>query len=286
MGRLLRWLIVLVILGGGYWWAFVDGSLPDDASFNLDIAQVRKLADSLPGDKPTRVRYENVAAFRFFSGMLVAGDGWSGSMMPVYAYQVGYPDHTAIIDAAFDRKDGPPDFITRMYRRRRLRSRRAGADQGVADRDHARAHGSHRRRDGASGARFPAAGAARHAHAARASRAREARRISAGRPRRLQADGGDQGMAAVAPGMVVIAAPGHTPGSQMVYVKLADGRELLFLGDVVWHLRNIEVQKERPRWMTCAARPRGSQRGRRRDQGAARTHDRRADGAARAGPRR
>jgi glyoxylase-like metal-dependent hydrolase (beta-lactamase superfamily II) len=49
---------------------------------------------------------------------------------------------------------------------------------------------------------------------------------------------------------VLIAAPGHTPGSQMVYVKLADGRELLFLGDVVWHMRNIDVEKERPRWVT------------------------------------
>jgi glyoxylase-like metal-dependent hydrolase (beta-lactamase superfamily II) len=56
---------------------------------------------------------------------------------------------------------------------------------------------------------------------------------------------------ALAPGMVLIKAPGHTPGSQMVYVKLADGREVLFLGDVVWKLRNIEVQRERPRWVTA-----------------------------------
>jgi glyoxylase-like metal-dependent hydrolase (beta-lactamase superfamily II) len=58
-------------------------------------------------------------------------------------------------------------------------------------------------------------------------------------------------MTAIAPGMVLIAAPGHTPGSQMVYVKLADGRELLFLGDVTWHQRNIDVKRERPRWVTA-----------------------------------
>jgi glyoxylase-like metal-dependent hydrolase (beta-lactamase superfamily II) len=58
-------------------------------------------------------------------------------------------------------------------------------------------------------------------------------------------------MTALAPGMVAIASPGHTPGSQIIYVKLADGRELLFLGDVVWHLRNIEIERERPRWMTA-----------------------------------
>ena len=32
---------------------------------------------------------------------------------------------------------------------------------------------------------------------------------------------------------------GYTPGSQMVYVKRADGREILFLGDVAWQMSNI-----------------------------------------------
>src|SRR5213594_2263247 len=44
-------------------------------------------------------------------------------------------------------------------------------------------------------------------------------------------------------GIVLIKAPGHTPGSQMVYVVLASGREYLFIGDAAWHLdgvRNIK----------------------------------------------
>lgn len=55
---------------------------------------------------------------------------------------------------------------------------------------------------------------------------------------------------AVAPGVVLIKAPGHTPGSQMVYVQRADGAEHLFLGDVAWHRRNIDVQRERARLVT------------------------------------
>jgi len=38
--------------------------------------------------------------------------------------------------------------------------------------------------------------------------------------------------AAVAPGVVTIPAPSHTPGSQMIYVRLANGREYLFTGDI------------------------------------------------------
>ena len=50
----------------------------------------------------------------------------------------------------------------------------------------------------------------------------------------------------VAPGMVLIKAPGHTPGHQMVYVRLATGREYLFIGDVGWTLDNVTRLKLRP----------------------------------------
>jgi glyoxylase-like metal-dependent hydrolase (beta-lactamase superfamily II) len=50
----------------------------------------------------------------------------------------------------------------------------------------------------------------------------------------------------IAPGIVLIRAPGHTPGSQMVYVQLASGRELMLVGDVVWHHDGIDLQRQRP----------------------------------------
>ena len=58
------------------------------------------------------------------------------------------------------------------------------------------------------------------------------------------------GMLALAPGVVLIRAPGHTPGSQMVYVKREDGRELLFIGDIGWSHRNVETGKGRPRLLS------------------------------------
>ncbi len=50
----------------------------------------------------------------------------------------------------------------------------------------------------------------------------------------------------VAPGMVLIKAPGHTPGHQMIYVRLDSGREYLFIGDVAWTLANVTQLKLRP----------------------------------------
>jgi glyoxylase-like metal-dependent hydrolase (beta-lactamase superfamily II) len=58
---------------------------------------------------------------------------------------------------------------------------------------------------------------------------------------------------AIAPGVVLIKEPGHTPGSQMVYVRRADGVELLLVGDVAWQTRSIETGREKARlatWMS------------------------------------
>ena len=50
----------------------------------------------------------------------------------------------------------------------------------------------------------------------------------------------------VAPGVVLIRAPGHTPGHQMVYVQLEGGTEYLLIGDIGWSLDNVTEMKPRP----------------------------------------
>jgi glyoxylase-like metal-dependent hydrolase (beta-lactamase superfamily II) len=50
----------------------------------------------------------------------------------------------------------------------------------------------------------------------------------------------------IAPGIVLIKAPGHTPGHQMIYVRLDSGREYLFIGDVAWTLAGVTQLKLRP----------------------------------------
>ena len=53
------------------------------------------------------------------------------------------------------------------------------------------------------------------------------------------------------PGFALIKSPGHTPGSQMVYVVLDSGREYLFIGDVTWHMDGIRQLKGKDApWIT------------------------------------
>jgi glyoxylase-like metal-dependent hydrolase (beta-lactamase superfamily II) len=68
----------------------------------------------------------------------------------------------------------------------------------------------------------------------------------------------DEPYQTIVPRVVLIKAPGHTPGSQMVYVKRADGQEILFLGDVAWQMRNIEEVRERARLVTILQSSRAS----------------------------
>ena len=55
----------------------------------------------------------------------------------------------------------------------------------------------------------------------------------------------------VASGMAAVKAPGHTPGSQMIYVALQSGREYLLIGDVAWHMDGVRsvTGKDAP-WIT------------------------------------
>ncbi len=50
----------------------------------------------------------------------------------------------------------------------------------------------------------------------------------------------------LAPGVVLIKAPGHTPGSQFVYVQLASGKEILIAGDLVWQHEGLTQNAQKP----------------------------------------
>ena len=50
----------------------------------------------------------------------------------------------------------------------------------------------------------------------------------------------------IAPGVVIVPAAGHTPGSQMVFITLQNGEEILLIGDIVWNMGAIDALKTRP----------------------------------------
>ena len=60
-----------------------------------------------------------------------------------------------------------------------------------------------------------------------------------------------EGYLPLAPGMALVKAGGHTPGSQMVYVALQSGREYLLIGDATWHMDGVRLMKGKDApWVT------------------------------------
>jgi glyoxylase-like metal-dependent hydrolase (beta-lactamase superfamily II) len=54
-----------------------------------------------------------------------------------------------------------------------------------------------------------------------------------------------------APGFALIKAPGHTPGSQMVYIELESGAQYLLIADTAWHMDGVrEIKGKDAPWLT------------------------------------
>lgn len=243
-----RMLLVTVILGGAYY-VLVVHSPSKGSAYTLDIAKVRELANSIPGDKPAEVRYEHIMDFQFAEAMVVAGDPWKWTPIPVYSWQLVYPDKTIIVDTAMNREIAKPEALVPMYSDasfQRMENALDEASQIVLTHEHMDHIG----------------GLAVHPHLSALLPALKLTDEQLNNPKGMAPAELPaavmkgykpihyDNMMALAPGVVLIKSPGHTPGSQMVYVQRADGRELILMGDVSWHMRNIDLVRERPLFMT------------------------------------
>jgi glyoxylase-like metal-dependent hydrolase (beta-lactamase superfamily II) len=262
VNRWLRWggyglLTLVVACIPAYWWAVVESHKAPAGGYAIDIAEVRRLAGTQAGEKPQLIRVETVAHLSAPNTIVVAGDGWSGVDLPVSSYELVYRDHVAIIETALNadiaKSMGASTFDSAAY------ARMSGALARAALIVVTHEHPDH---VGGLLAQSDVKKLLLATHLTREQVAELKPNLGVDSfarlhlPPNLFDDYGplDYGRyQALAPGFVLIKSPGHTPGSQMVYVRRADGVEFLFVGDVAWQMRNIEAQREKARvvtWMT------------------------------------
>jgi hypothetical protein len=123
---MLRWFLYILgalaaIGAGAYYWLIVDGSGPSGGAYAIDMAEIRKLAGAIPGDKASEIRIERIAAFKMPFTAMIAGESWNEVDVPVYSYQIAFPASTIVIDTAIDgtqaAKDKDPTFDAAAYAR-------------------------------------------------------------------------------------------------------------------------------------------------------------------------
>ncbi len=240
-------LIVLLLSGVGYHYV-VDGVLPEEASYSIDLTQLRKLASEPAELRPNAIEfeivsYQNVPKLATHAGLDSSSvtmaravfrlrSGWGDTMVDVGmtdAIRQKFMTDDVFDAAAMDRvtlavqqarrivvTHEHPDHIGLLGQIEQIRSD-SKAFYLTADQ---------------------IAGVAKYSDDGKIPKM-----IAEVRPAKSDIP------TVAAPGVVMLPAPGHTPGSAMFYVLMADGKEILFLGDTAWNMSNIREARGRPRFV-------------------------------------
>jgi len=259
--KVLKWLgytvlVLLIISIPAYWWLAMESHAPSSAHYSIDMAAVRRLAGAGVADLPIAIRVEIIGNLLAPEAFVIAGGGWRNLDMPVSAYEVVYKDHAVIIDTAFNgdvaKQMGAKVFDDAAYSR--LCAALATAQLIVVTHEHPDHAGGllaqPNLKDLMGKTRLTQVQVTELKKAIREAPVSKLNVSATVFDGYQGIDVDDAPYRTIAPGVVLIKAPGHTPGSQMIYVKRADGQEILFLGDVAWQMRNIEEVRERARLVT------------------------------------
>ena len=225
--------------------AKVEAPAYDDAL----LAKVRSAAVAIPGDLPVAINYLKYAASIRKWKDLIDGGSEDNATMGRTAFQIEYPQGFIMVDAGMDRavhhffeKAGPQPFDDSAANRVALAVQQAKLIVVTHE------HGDH------------VAGVIRNANNSVPGKTiltREQVNALINNPHmpEIKLDPNRskeyivvefESVLPIAPGVVLIKAPGHTPGELMVYAKLQNGKEYIFTGDVTWTYRGVEQKKSKP----------------------------------------
>lgn len=240
-------LLLIAIIAVPYYWLLMDPGPTSVSPRDIDIVRLRALATSEGGARPVAIEYAAVATDTIPGTFLVAGGGLRSDETGVFVWRLITPGGDTIINSGLTRDQAMASGYGSFHptiqataeswlmaaRRIIFTSEEIDHVGGLidllpADRDiAARLIGNPQQLDAVK------------------ALAPELTKSVKPPPAALVPP---DGYAAIAPGIAAVRTPGHLGGSQMIYVRLDDGREYLFAGDTAPMRRNVEWQRPRSRY--------------------------------------
>jgi glyoxylase-like metal-dependent hydrolase (beta-lactamase superfamily II) len=209
------------------------------------IGAVRRLAAAVPGDLPTSLHYLSIAGAHAPASLAVEGAAQDPVDFAFPVFQIRYRHGWIVVDAGMDREVAGSELTFHQVRYDQVQQALRQARLILVTHEH------HDHVAGVIRSPYLEEVAARTL-LTRAqvqtllerpnSPAIKLDSVAAARYRTVDYDL----LLPLAPGVVLIKAPGHTPGSQMVYIRLSSGREVILAGDVAWLMTGIQNRQQKP----------------------------------------
>lgn len=248
IGRSLCFVITLGALSMANTSATAQERATDDAVLN----RIRAAARMIPGANPHSIRVSRFAGGDVPISELLEGDNDKPVSGAYTVFQVNYPDGWLMIDAGVG-ADIAPGVPFREERYAQVKLALEGAKLIVVTHEH---------HDHVDGVIRSASLAVLRPKTVLTRPQVETLISSPNSPAvRLDPESASQYVVVdydellpIASGMVLIKAPGHSPGSQMIFVALQSGAEVLFIGDIAWHMDGVKELRQKPEQASLALR--------------------------------
>ena len=224
-------------------------------AWTASLEDIRRTASLIPGRRPVRINFLKFAESRRTKNFSVQDAPATPSVQARTAFQVMYPDGSVMVDAGMDLT--VHKFFGRGVEEPYFPDAARQVEQAVA-----RARlvvVTHEHGDHVAGVVHSAA-APQLAQKTILTRTQVQSLIASPQMPEIRLTGDLAKRFIVvdydiyyplAPGMALIKAAGHTPGSQMVYVALESGRDYLLIGDATWHMDGVRLMKGKDApWVT------------------------------------
>lgn len=237
-----------LILGILFWWLFLSSSnATKTAPGVFDLADWRSKAAAPTSELPTEIRILEIGRDKAPPFAAQAGRFGAPIEMSYNAVEIVYPDRTVIVGGSVDRQiaesmtQSPADWRFSDTAYEQLLAAMLDADHVLMTHEHL----DHI----IAIARHPDPEALAPKLRLNAPQISALPQFAAGTLdpalATLKPDLSG-GIEILAPGLVIVPAAGHTPGSQNVYIQLQNGQDILLIGDIVWTMQAIEDLKTRP----------------------------------------